>query len=140
MNGELRPLIAPEAERLAREAFEALRSVALDQPGVSYHFAAGPGWEGVPAKLRAMWTDACLATLCDLTKPASRDALVRLCIAREMEKWDAEMFHLTDDRRSRWHSTHLDTVRAYWHALRDDPDALAPAALAVAATRTGATA
>jgi hypothetical protein len=109
----LADLLRGESERLAREAYE-----ALDAAWVALHPTLGLPWSDNPH--RDVHIAAHLALLTDLQRPASRDALVRLCIERDVETWT---------RRPLPYLTNRDAIAHRWHALRDDPEALERAAL-----------
>lgn len=41
------------------------------------------------------------------------------------------MFHMTDAQRAQWRRAFLAVIHEHWHTLRDDPDALEKAAMAL---------
>lgn len=81
-------------------------------------------WEACDARYTESLVRTHLALLTDLSRPESRDALVRWGIAREMEAWT-------------WGSlrplTNPDAIARKWHARRDDPEGLERAARALVA-------
>lgn len=128
----LATLLRGEAERLAREAHLAFADAAdkMDEfPG----FVAS--WGDTTEAYRQALVAAHLALLTDLSRPASRDALVRLCIAREQAacsaEWEAKCAGtaLPDHTLRRWIGGDHRDIALKWHALRDDLEALERAAL-----------
>lgn len=125
------PAIRAEAERLAKELYGA------EPQGTSFRshtatLAVTFGW-----------------LLADISRPESRDALVRLCIEREtrivvemdasahMPRW-CVTYATTSERLLCGYDSHEAAadaipgiIRWWWRRLRDDPDALATAALEV---------
>ena len=74
-----------------------------------------------------------LLLLCDLSRPASRDALVRLGEKHDT-RWVATGRRCPDGRH--YHGTEAVCMAArgeHWHALRNDPEALAAEILEVLA-------
>ena len=71
------PAIRAEAERLARETYEA-------QSKTLYAHGMGPSllWELLPERMRTAYVGAHIDLLCDLSRPASMDAVARLVAAK----------------------------------------------------------
>lgn len=76
-------------------------------------------WQDEQPSMRAADTEAQLSLLCDLSRPASRDALARLGEAHD-GRWESIPGH---DRKE-W-------VSRGWNHMRDDPSALAEELLVV---------
>lgn len=98
------PELRAYAESEARDAYSSMREVGIMYPYDEHgrHRADVDPWDQIPSGTRDWWVTARLTLLCDLTRPASRDAVARLVVAKlggpeegadaggwwEFERWD----------------------------------------------------
>ncbi len=75
------PAIRAEAERLAAEHHTALARV-INRSDLDTQAPTLPAWEHLSPSYREMRVEAHLDLLCDLSRPASRDAVARLVAAK----------------------------------------------------------
>lgn len=113
------PIVRAMAEEIARETYRAV-TIAMDRTDPD-------GWDGLGASHRTGDVAGYIALLCDLTRPASRDAWVRWGIAWEGAQTLRAPASPANDHRQ-------DTTLYRWHMLRDNPEALTAAVCAALET------
>lgn len=130
------PIVLAAAEETAREIHAAIGEVMPDDEAGECWCE----WEDEAADHRATRITTHARLLCDLTRPASRDWWVRWGAKEDGDRGVAAFIQAVAEERSRMSDAWMpdprgeDRARLHaanrWHALRDNPEALAAAILA----------
>lgn len=123
------PELVALAEEEARESYSAMRDAGIATPYDVHgrkRSEADP-WDQLPTGTREWWISARMSLLCDLTRPASRDAVARL-VANRLG-WCADEVIAACERdwpklRALWRSAGLPELPR-WEPQPPAPEALA---------------